>query len=184
MLGTDLSFKEIADKIGVGYYSVADINTGKTFYQKELKYPLRKQNLDNFYGTEEDVKTIVSLLKNTDMPFSEISEKMNCSVDFIGYINRGERKICPKGEKYPIRKSIKDNTYSNKLEYKDVKNIVYDLIFTKMKLSDIGNKYEVAKNTIIDISRGITWKEATKYLEYPLRRNSEINQKLFNKHYK
>ena len=39
---------------------------------------------------------------------------------------------------------------------KEVQEICYKLCFTNTKIEDIGKEYGIAKNTIGDISRGLT----------------------------
>lgn len=69
------------------------------------------------------------------------------------------------------------------LDLDKVKLIIYDLIFTNIKIEDIGKKYGVAKNTIGDISRGISWKEITQNFICPIRKNKLINQEKYNSLY-
>jgi hypothetical protein len=101
----------------------------------------------------------------------------------VGEINRGNNSWCSINLNYPIRKPIKANTYQNILDLDKVKLIVYDLIFTIIKIEDIGKKYGVAKNTIGDISRGISWKEITQNFICPIRKNKLINQEKYNSLY-
>ena len=45
------------------------------------------------------------------------------------------------------------------------------------KIEDIGKEYGIAKNTVGDISRGLTWKDITQQFKCPIRKNKLGKQK-------
>lgn len=178
----DLSLTEIAKQYNVSLSCISDINTGKTFYDKNINYPIRKTPTRSEL-TKEIVDKIIFLLQTTDKSQEEIALIVNIHSYTVGEINRGNNSWCPTNLQYPIRKPIKANTYQNVLNLDKVKLIIYDLIFTNTKIEDIGKKYGVAKNTIGDISRGISWKEITQNFLCPIRKNKLINQEKYNSLY-
>jgi group I intron endonuclease len=179
---TNLSFREIGERFEVSVYCISDINRGKTFYNSNLEYPLRKSHKKSQIS-EKIVDEILDLLKNTNMTAKEISEQFGIHEYTVGQINRGKNSMCPKIYKYPIRNWEKSYTYNNKVSKEDVIDICYNLIFSDKKYSDISKEFEIAKNTVGDISRGLTWKEITKNFKCPIKKNKLYNQKIFNEIY-
>ena len=179
LMETKLTYKEIAKQVGTTFYSVCGISLGDSFYDSNLKYPLRNNkrpaNVD-----EKMFNEIVNELLNTKMNFNDIAQKHNVAICTINRINNGKyEKYLKDGISYPIRKVIKDSTYMNKLNGEQVKNICFDLIFSDMFMKDIAKKNNVAYNTVSDISRGLTWGNITNCLIYPIRLNKKENSKLF-----
>lgn len=181
ILNTDKTFTDIGKKYNISSYAIGDINKGATFYDKTLKYPLRpftpskKSELN-----KEKVATIIDMLYNTEMSQKEIALATDTLEYTVGEINRGHNSWCPKNLDYPIKKAIQPNTYQNILTKEQVIQICHDICFCDdMSLQEIGVKYGVAKNTIGDISRGISWKEITHQFVCPLRKNKEQNQSIY-----
>ena len=175
----ELSLTEIANQYNVSLSCISNINVGKTFYDKNINYPIRKTPTRSEM-TQETANKIILLLQTTNKTQEEIALDVGIHAYTVGEINRGKNSWCPINLSYPIRKPIKANTYQNVLNLDKVKLIIYDLIFTNIKIEDIGKKYGVAKNTIGDISRGISWKEITQNFICPIRKNKLINQKTYN----
>ena len=182
ILNTDLTFQEIADLFNVSLSCISDINTGRTFFDNSLVYPLR-DTYKRPIITENTVNEIINLLTNTDLSYEQIAAQLNVKSYTVGNINRGNSTKCPSNLTYPIRKGIKENTYQNILTQEKVINIIYDLLFTNLTQIDIGKKYGVAKNTIGDISRGISWKEITNQFKCPIKRNKKENQTIYTSIY-
>lgn len=177
ILEGELKFETIADLYNVSLSCISDINTGRSFYDSNLNYPLNPK-YEKSIITDEVVKEVIALLESTDYTQSKIAEMLNIKEYTVGTINRGVCKKCPQRE-YPIRKAIQENTYQNKLRKEQVISVIYDLLFTNLNQTDIGKKYGVAKNTINDISRGISWKEITHQFVCPIKKNKKDNQQIY-----
>lgn len=179
---SNFTFQQIANLFGVSLSCISDINRGKTFFEEDINYPIRKTiqrtKLDN-----DLVQKIIYMLQKTNISIKDIGQQLNISDFTIGEINRGTNSWCPKNFNYPIRKGIKKSTYQNKIDLIQVQEICYDLIFTSKTLQEIANDYNLGKNTVGDISRGISWKEITHQFVLPIRKNKIENQKLYNSIY-
>lgn len=179
---SNFTFQQIANLFGVSLSCISDINRGKTFFEEDINYPIRKTiqrtKLDN-----DLVQKIIYMLQKTNISIKDIGQQLNISDFTIGEINRGTNSWCPKNFNYPIRKGIKKSTYQNKIDLTQVQEICYDLIFTSKTLQEIANDYNLGKNTVGDISRGISWKEITHQFVLPIRKNKIENQKLYNSIY-
>lgn len=176
------SFNTIAKDYNVTIYCISDINRGKTFYDNNISYPIREAP-QHSYIDENKINIILDMLLNTQMTQSEIAYATNINLYTVGEINRGTNSWCPKDLSYPLRKPIQKNTYQNKITLKEVQEICYDLCFTNIKIEDIGKKYNIAKNTVSDISRGISWKEITNNFICPIRKNKIKNQEIYQSIY-
>lgn len=179
---SSLSFRSIGEQYNVSLYCISDINRGKTFRDDALNYPLRKAPLHSFID-ETKINIILDMLCNTTMTYKEIGEATDICEYTVGEINRGSNSWCPKDLIYPLRKPIQNNTYMNKITQKEVQEICYKLCFTNIKIEDIGKEYGIAKNTVGDISRGITWKNITQQFKCPIRKNKIENQKIYESIY-
>lgn len=182
ILNSSISFQKLADIYQVSLSCISDINTGRTFRDSNLKYPLRETYSRSILD-ENKVEEIIQLLTTTDYSQAEIAQKTNVKEYTVGCINRGTNSWCPKNLSYPLIKGEKKNTYNNKLTKEQVIQLLYDLFFSSLTIEQIGKKYDVAKNTIGDISRGLTWKELTKDFIFPLRKNKKSNQEIYSSIY-
>lgn len=182
LLTSEKTFQEIANDFNVSIYCISDINRGKSFFCGNINYPLRPSPKRSEIN-ENKLYIILDLLSNTNTSYKEIAEAVNINEYTVGQINNGKNSWCPKDIDYPIRKPIKSNTYQNLLSKEDVINICYDLCFSNINQIDIGKKYNVAKNTIGDISRGVSWKEITNQFVCPIRKNKLKNQEIYQSIY-
>ena len=132
---------------------------------------------------EDKINIIIDLLLNSTLSQTDIALTVDINPFTVGEINRGKNSWCPKDLEYPLRKPVQKNTYQNIIGLNEVREICYKLCFTDIKLEDIGKEYNVAKNTIGDISRGISWKEITHQFKCPIRKNKLENQKVYNSIY-
>ena len=175
---TSLTFLEIGQLYNVSLYCISDINRGKTFYDKNIQYPIRPA-IEKSYLDIEIVDNIIDFLLTTNKTQEEIAELCDVKAYTVGEINRGTNSWCPETLEYPLRKPIQAFTYNNRLQKEQVIGIIKDLISTNTKLEDIASNYGVKKNTIGDISRGMTWKDITHQFVCPIRKNKKQNLKIF-----
>ena len=182
LANSSLTFQQIGDLYGISLWCISDINRGKTFFEQDRIYPIR-ETIKKTPLSSELVSQIIDLLISSNLSIEGIGEKLQISSYTIGEINRGKNSWCPKDRTYPIRKGVKENTYQNKLTQEDVIDICRCLVFSSDTLEIIGQNHGVAKNTVGDISRGITWKEITSQFKCPIRRNKLENQKIFTSIY-
>lgn len=126
------------------------------------------------------MKKLFFLLKNTKLSYKEIGEQLNILEYTVGEINRGNNSWCNNINTFPIRNPIKKNVYKNKLNEENIKSIIFEIIFTNKTFFEIGEEYNVLKNTISDISSGKTWKNFTKNYKILIRKNRKENQKIYN----
>lgn len=182
ILNLNISFVDLANKYCVSTTCISDINTGRTFYNNHLKYPLRSGREHSDLNLKTFLK-IVDMLQNTKETFEEIARINNVKVYTISIINRGLHSFCSKKYSYPLRIVEQKYTSNNILNKEQVIKIIYEICFSEKTLVDIGKQFHIAKNTIGDISRGITWKEITKQFKCPIRKNKLENQKIYQSIY-
>ena len=80
---------------------------------------------------------------------------------------------------FPIRK----NNQKINFEDKEIKNILYQLIFTNNSCAKIGDQYNIHGVTINYINNGKRRKELTKEFIIPIRQNKEKNKEIYKKIY-
>lgn len=105
-----LSMKEISKLENCSSSLVSSINNGKTHYNPDYSYPIRKNKAIKNYlkFTNEEIFLIIDLLREGHLTMSQIGQKFNCSRDTIGDINNGKR-YHQENINYPIRLRSKKN---------------------------------------------------------------------------
>lgn len=98
LINTDLSYKEIAQKLNMAESTVKKINYGKLQFDPDMSYPIRKKS-----NRKYDSEIIKDLLLNTNMTFSEIAETVHRGVQVVQKINNGDTYYDEKLH-YPLRK--------------------------------------------------------------------------------
>lgn len=106
-LKTSLTFDEISQKYGISIPYLRNINIGN--YRSDLwdgDFPIKDKVENNFHFlSEEQLFNIVTLLKNTNLSFSEIGRRVGTSHNTVIKINNGSVNwIKNKGFNFPIRK--------------------------------------------------------------------------------
>ena len=99
----DLTMQEIAKQYKVYASTIQNINLGKTYYNNNLVYPLRKPKTGSRKLTQEQVINIISEIKqHPKESLASISRRFNINRKTISSINCGTT-YKQKNEKYPIR---------------------------------------------------------------------------------
>lgn len=99
----DLTMQEIAKQYKVYASTIQNINLGKTYYNNNLIYPLRKPKTGSRKLTQEQVINIISEIKqHPKESLASIGRRFNINRRTISSINCGIT-YKQKNEKYPIR---------------------------------------------------------------------------------
>lgn len=177
---TNLTYNQIAQKVGATKGIVQSINNGESFRERDINYPIRQKKPTKVpkYLSEEEKKEIINLIFNTKKSFNEIAQQFGVSFYTIHRINNELKKM---GN--TPRKVEKFSTYMNKLTLEKVREIIYKILFENKKLSDFKEEYNVSRNTVNDITRGLTWKEVTSQFVLPICKNKKINQEIYKNIY-
>lgn len=106
----ELSTREIAKKFNVTEVIVNNINSGRTFYNPKLNYPIKKTSKRYKYHelNQEEIDEIFDLLLNSSLSQNKIADKYDVSKHLINKINKGE-KYFRENIDYPIRKIKRRN---------------------------------------------------------------------------
>ena len=172
---TKLSYKDIANLYSVDQTTILRISQGYSYFNPNLNYPLRKNNhdamkkdsiVDYFQNEEELLQLKDDLLYRWDLEIeNDLAKQYNIPIKIIRSINQGHLFENIGDYKYPIRnKNIRNN---QNFTIDDVLNILSDLRNTTKSMSDIGNEYNIHRNTVSKINRGEAY--IIKNYEYPAR---------------
>lgn len=184
LLESQYTLKDIAIEYDVSLSCISDINTGRTWFDNNLVYPLNIKSKKNTTLSLGQFENIINLLKNTTLTYLEISQQLSLYEYTIGSINRGEHSMCKLSNyNFPIRKPTQNHTYQNKISQEQVKEVIYDLIFSNLTNKQIGAKYNIHYNTISDISSGKSWKDITNKFILPIKKNKLKNKEFYEKYY-
>jgi predicted DNA-binding protein YlxM (UPF0122 family) len=170
----DKTITEIANEYGVSTSSVNDINLGKRFNYSNENYPLRNGLAANSLDINI-INSIINDLQYSNLSQTDIASKYNVSTTCVSEINTGSR-FFNSNLSYPIRdNSAKRQVKLKKiLTFKEVSEIEYLLLNTKLSMREIAIKYECGLPLIQNINNGVIKKYRNPNKKYPLRetRNS------------
>lgn len=172
---TKLSYKDIANLYNVDQSTILKISQGYSYFNPYLKYPLRKNNhdankkdtiIDYFKNEEELLHLKNDLLYRWDLEIeNDLTKQYNIPVKIIRSINQGQLFETIGNYQYPIRgKNIRNN---HNFTMNDILNILSDLRNTPKSMSEIGEKYNIHRNTVSKINKGESY--IIKDYDYPAR---------------
>ena len=164
---TKISLSKLANKYDISKKQVLKINRGISRAQLGEQYPIRKNPNINGKLTDEDVDTIIEILKYTYRFNGDIAREYGVDVHAISKINNGTTHH-RSNIQYPIR-----NWKSSGIilfTYEQVTEIIYALSKTKESIQSIAKRYNVNRQSIEQINRGTSKKYVREGLSYPLRK--------------
>ena len=166
------TFINIARKYGCCAEVISAINNG-TLYRMDDRfvYPLR--NTDTRYSPEKLKQIRYSLKYETDLTLFDIAQKYNIDASQVSAINNGHIYYV-KTDTYPLRNKRKQD-----LSKDTMLNIINDIMYSDLCLSDIAKKYNVSRNIITGINKGYNYKQPN--MIYPLRMDKDERSKSFKK---
>ena len=109
LINSSYSEKKIAQIFNCSEAAIQRINCGKTYYNPQWDYPIRKNKTSqageknhNAYFSNKDIENIYQDLQDMNLSCSVIAKKHNCALSTISAINRGI-SYKQKNWQYPIR---------------------------------------------------------------------------------
>ena len=161
----------IASIYNLNSETVRRINNGKTYYNNNIDYPIRKgKGIINYFEkknsfSKEKLDFALYLLLTTDLPNSKISEKTNVSKSIISKLNTGIHPYCKEVDIiFPIRKTRR----TIPLTEKEIILIKQELLNKNLSIEDIANHFNCSRDTITDINTGKRYFEQDQ--DYPIRK--------------
>lgn len=167
----------IAKDFGVHPDTIGSINQGKRYYNKNITYPIRNNDVrkdssgfSNHGSISEEVFwKIVKELKETSLSIKKIAELNNISYSTCVNINIGKRHN-QSSLKYPIRKS-----FNRKLKKEQVL-LIYDLLLDNtLSTEKIAQLVGCSRDTVSDVNNGKRHRIEGK--KYPIRNFYPIRTK-------
>ena len=143
-----LTYKEIAKKYNVGIGLVSGINNGSKYFNSSYDYPIKVFSQRDL--TKEKVSEIEQLMLNfskTIQEFTEENQEYHRTTLFM--INKGEHKYSNKNLSFPL-------CYFDRVIKKEVvKQVEQELKTSKKSLMTIGRQYQISKDSVEIINRGM-----------------------------
>ena len=156
-----LNKNQIANKYNVSYSVVSNINAGRSWFDEDEIYPLKKHEgrLDFSEDIYEGIRKALADGKSDKTIMREFNTP---NIGLIHDINSGKTHKSP-NYSYPIRKK------KDRFTIEEIREIEDEIMNTRQTLSEIAKKFGCHKSTVLQIKNG-SWK---KYLDpnkkYPLR---------------
>lgn len=171
----ELSYQDIAEKVGTSLNVVQKINWGKAYVNSNLQYPLRKlythfstrKTVEDYFVNEDKLIELKEDLKWSWWLSIEkdLVNKYNIPLKIMHEINTG-KKFKDIGEyNYPIRnKNIRNK---NNLSKEDIEKLLFLLRTTNVSMTNLGKEFNFGRTVISNINYGIAY--PIKGYDYPAR---------------
>ena len=160
---------ELALKYNVPINTIHCINSGATYFNQDIEYPIRKKKIP-VKLTDNNVSEIIGLLLGRSLSIMDIAKKYSVSEETINCINVGQthKNVCA-NIKRPFRKgsSPKPRALTNQ----QVDEIIDLLLHSSLSYREIGRRFGVEHSIIIRIKNGSRVFKRDN-LTYPLRPNN------------
>ena len=151
--------------------TIGRINQGKTYFDRNRKYPIRKGKgivdyKDKFNSfSQEQLDLALYLLSTTRENYKKITELTTISKTTLTSLNLGKHPYCKNlNINFPIRKNRRSIKF-NEQEILEIKKL---LMNPNLSIEDIANKYQCSRDTIGDINQGKSYFD--KKENYPIRK--------------
>lgn len=172
----ELSYQDIADRVGASLNVVQHINWGTRYTNPYLQYPLRKSNthastkktIEDYFEDDEQLIELKEDLKWSWWLSVEVdlTNKYNIPLNIMHEINTGKRFENVGNYSYPIRnKNVRNK---NNLSKQDIENLLNLLRTTNISMSELGKQYNFGRATISNINIGTAY--PIKNYDYPARK--------------
>ena len=149
------------EKYWIAYYDTFE--NGYNMTEGGEEPPLNARERSPFAThTEEQVKEIKRLLKETSIQYKDIATMFDYDHSSIERINYG-KLWRDENIAYPIRKES-----SREYQKERALNIINDLLYSNLTQKKIAEKYGCARTTVTAINNGVNYKQEN--LKYPLRK--------------
>lgn len=166
LANTALSLLDLAHKYQISKRQILRINQGISRCDLSEHYPIRKNPNLNGKLSEEDVDSIIEILKYTYRFNGDIAREFGVEVHAISRINEGIAHH-KENVKYPIRnwKSSGEILFT----YEQVTDIIDKLQNTKISIHKLAREYDVSDGAIKNINTGVAKKYRRDNINYPIR---------------
>ena len=171
----ELSYQDIADKVGASLTVVQRINWGKAYVNPNLQYPLRKPNThfsarktveDYFVDNDQLIELKEDLKWSWWLSIEKgLVNKYNIPLIILREINTGKRFQDIGDYSYPIRNKNTNN--KNNLSKEDIEELLFLLRTTNISMTELGKKFNFGRATVSNINRGLAYH--IKDYDYPAR---------------
>ena len=106
LMNTNRTYQDIAREYDVAIGTIQSINSGFSWHDDNIDYPIRKGGSPLYKNLSQDqVNEIEKLLKDTNISMNKIAKRIGCSKSLIHNINRGKvKKYLNENIEYPIRR--------------------------------------------------------------------------------
>ena len=166
LLNPRITLQEIANAFEVSYRTISNLNTGKTYRDDTIDYPIRKFQCSGETSNIVPINTVNAIIEDlihSNLSIHKIAQKYHVNFSHVDSINKGDRIAYHKDNiNYPIRESIR-------LTQEQVNNIKKDLILGILSKNQIANKYNVEYAVVSNINGGRSYFDEN--LIYPLKKH-------------
>ncbi len=173
---SSLSENEIAKKFNISIYAISDINRGKSWYDENIKYPIRHYDIKEI--NYETFLEIIQLLSCHLFSSEFISRQLSINNSMISNINTGKYKKFSYPENiitFPIQ-SYKIVTTNKIISNTDILHLYKDRLTTAMTKQQLANKYNTSFSYVKSLLGNKTKNHCFDNIQFPFNdSNKELN---------
>lgn len=166
LIQNEIPISVLSEKYNISTTQLYAINYGQAYYNEGLNYPLRPSTR---YSKEKVDQLTYSLKYELEKTFKQLAKEYDMDITCIHDINQG-RAWKRDYLTYPIRLGKMKRAEEIHPQIRDL------LLNTKIPQKEIAKQFNISQQTVSEINMGK--KGYVQNLEYPLRKNNGIEQKM------
>lgn len=164
------NYKTIGKKFNTSVTAVFEINNGKSHFNPNIEYPIRKNKTNSKKMTNKTLHGIINDLQEGKLYYKDIAEKYGFSTYTIKRINQG-KTYKQDNLDYPIRKfrlNTRNKNNTNIITQENINKAIILLMNSTLSQTKIAEECNMSKTLVYNIKNGICYKKDD--LDYPLRK--------------
>lgn len=175
LLETDIPMYKIAEEYNCNRITIERLNSGETYFNNNLKYPIRQEKYIPKSGCEngnsslnqEQLNNLIEDLINTVISMKELATKYGIASNTLSQINNG-KSYKNKNLNYPLRKKNSDRIKTFSREQLEKIKILLEQPAREQTMTKIGKEFNCSRDIISQINNGTRQKQSD--WTYPIRK--------------
>lgn len=175
LLETDIPMYKIAEEYNCNRITIERLNSGETYFNNKLRYPIRQEKYVPKGGCEngnsslnqEQLNNLIEDLVNTTVSMKELAIKYGIASNTLSQINNG-KSYKNENLNYPLRKKNSDRIKVFSREQLERIKILLEQSAREETMTKIGKEFNCSRDIISQINNGTRQKQSD--WTYPIRK--------------
>lgn len=175
LLETNIPMYKIAEEYNCNRITIERLNSGETYFNNNLKYPIRQEKYvpksgcknGNSSLNQEQLNNLIEDLINTAISMKELAAKYGIASNTLSQINNG-KSYKNENLNYPLRKKNSDRIKTFSREQLERIKILLEQPAREQTMTKIGKEFNCSRDIISQINNGTRQKQSD--WTYPIRK--------------